>query len=452
MTSHLWDQLKTVLKERIGEHRFSVWIMQLTPQFDMTGNLTLSCPNPFFLRQMQQQFGELIESEYQQIAATPCKVSFSVAAPKDPASPDEGRNKVGAPIQMAIPELMVRSHSGRFLRKDFTFDQFVVGGNNDFAYSASLSLATRKRQGQSALFLISKTGMGKSHLSQAVGHHILKETPAERVYYVTAEDFSFEMVHAMRSDAMELFKRKYRNSCDVLLLEDVHHLSGKIRTQEELAVTLDILMEANKKIIFSSCYLPAEIPKMDEKLRSRLSSGVITGIEPPNFKTRVRILKRKSVLNGHHIPEEVVQYLASTLTDDIRQLESGLIGVAAKSSLLGAPITMELAESVVNTISRRDKVITMEAIKKLICKEYGVLAKDLVSSSRQKSIVQPRQMAMYLCRKYTDSPLQAIGKSFNRYHATALHAINSIESSIKKETSIRRQVQLLCEKIESGDF
>lgn len=447
MKSHLWDQLKTELKTRIGEHRYGVWISQMAPAFDMNDNLTLNCPNPFFLKQVRDQFSELIESTYAQIMNGPRKVAFAV---QEEATGSRSMNT--GPVQMAIPEILVRSHSGRYLRKDFTFDQFVVGGNNDFAYSASLALASRKKQRPDALLLLSKTGMGKSHLSQAVGHHILKENPAEKVYYVTAEDFSSEMVQAIRSDAMDAFKRKYRNGCDVLLLEDVHHLSGKLRTQEELAQTLDFLIESNKKIIFSSCYLPVEIPKMEEKLRSRLSSGVISNIEPPNFKTRVRILRKKSILNGHEIPEEVARYLASTLTDDVRQLESGLIGVAAKSSLLGMPVTMELAEGVVQTISRREKAVTMEAIKKLVCKEYGVLANDLISRSRQKSIVQPRQMAMYLCRKYTDSPLQAIGKSFNRYHATALHAINSIEAGMKKETTIRRQVQILSEKIEAGDL
>lgn len=449
MTNRLmWDQLKTALRSQIGDHRYGVWIAQMTPEFDAAGNLALKCPNSFFLAQVQREFTKLIEAEYARISGGTRMVTFTVAAGNDPRPAPP----MDPPVQLAIPEILVRSHSGRYLRKDFTFDQFVVGGNNDFAYSASLSLATRKKQGQSALFLLSKTGMGKSHLSQAVGHHILKEAPAERVYYVTAEDFSSEMVHAIRSDAMDAFKTKYRSGCDVLLLEDVHHLSGKVRTQEELAATLDFLMESNKKIIFSSCYLPAEIPKMEEKLRSRLSCGVISNIDPPNFKTRVRILRKKATSSGCHIPEDVTQYLASTLTDDVRQLESGLIGITAKSSLLGMPVTMELAEGVIQTISRRDKAITMETIKKFICKEYGLLVKDLVSRSRQKSIVQPRQMAMYLCRRYTDSPLQAIGKSFNRYHATALYAINIIENGIKKETAIRRQVQMLCEKIEAGDF
>jgi chromosomal replication initiator protein len=338
------------------------------------------------------------------------------------------------------------------LRKDFTFDQFVVGNNNDFAYSASLSLASKKNTPQNSLFLLSKTGMGKSHLSQAIGHHILSEHPLDRVYYITAEDFSNEMVHAFRHDSINKFKEKYRNQCDVLLLEDVHYLSGKERTQIELALTLDTLFEAGKKIIFSSCYLPVDIPKLNDKLRSRLAYGLISNIDPPNFRTRVRILQKKSKLNGHNLPVDVIHYLASELTEDVRQLESGLIGVTAKSALLGAPIDLRLAESVAKNIVHQQKNITIDSIKKLVCKYYSISIKDIVSSSRKQSIVRPRQIAIYLSRRYTDSPLQAIGRSFNRYHATALHSIKSVEKVLKENGPVQKQVKFLCKRIESGKF
>jgi len=299
---------------------------------------------------------------------------------------------------------------------------------------------------------LSGTGMGKSHLSQAIGHYILSENPVDRVYYMTAEDFSNEMVHAFRNDTINDFKRKYRNQCDVLLLEDVHFLSGKERTQIELALTLDTLFESHKKIIFSSSCLPADIPKLNDKLRSRLSCALISNIDPPDFKTRVRILEKKSKLNRCKIPENVIHFLASELTEDVRQLESGLIGVTAKSSLLGMPVDLRLAESVVKNIVRNRESITIEAIKKLVCKHFQISVKDIVSSSRKKSIVQPRQIAIFLSRRYTDAPLQAIGKSFNRYHATALHSIGAVEREIKGNGPIQKQVEFLCQKLESGKF
>jgi chromosomal replication initiator protein len=327
----------------------------------------------------------------------------------------------------------------------------VVGGNNDFAYSASLSLASRKDFQQNALYLLSKTGMGKSHLSQAIGHHVLSEYPNDRVYYITAEDFSNEMVNAYQRDAINKFKGKYRNHCDVLLLEDVHYLSGKERTQIELALTLDALFEAGKRIIFSSCYLPTEIPKLNDKLRSRLSCGLISNIDPPNFRTRMRILQKKAIIYGYKIPENILNYLAEELTEDVRQLESGLNGVAAKSSLLGMPMDLSLAESVVKHIVRQRESITIDHIKKLVCKYYNITMQDLMSQSRKQSVVHPRQMGIYLSRYYTDSPLQTIGKSFNRYHATALHAIKCIERGIKDNSSIQRQVKFFRKKLENGN-
>jgi chromosomal replication initiator protein len=215
---------------------------------------------------------------------------------------------------------------------------------------------------------------------------------------------------------------------------------------------LDTLYEADKKIIFSSCYLPGDIPKLDEKLRSRLSYGLISTIETPEYKTRVKILQKKSAANGCNISQEVIHYLADALAENVRQLESGLIGVVAKSSLLGMPIDLNLAESVVKNIVRQQKTITVDVIKRLVCEQYKVNQKELVSRSRKQRVLKPRQVAIFLARQYTDQPLQAIGKSFNRYHATALHAIGCVERELKHSAPLKQHVKYLSEKLESGDF
>lgn len=444
----IWKKVKAALKVRIPAHSFKMWIEPLKLENSADGNFIITCPNFFSRKRVQDQYGDVIASEIKSILkGKDCRVEYVISGKNNGQKP-----KINEAFQLPLPNDIVRPHSGRLLRKDFTFDHFVVGGNNDFAYSASLSLASRNDTQQNALFLLSRTGLGKSHLSQAIGHHVLSRYPDERVYYVTAEDFSNEMVQSFRQDAIDKFKMKYRDQCDVLLLEDVHYLSGKERTQIELAFTLDSLFEAGKRIIFSSCYLPADIPKLNDKLISRLSCGLISAIEPPNFRTRVRILKRKTARNGYTMPDPVIQYLAGELTEDVRQLESGLNGVAAKSSLLGVPINLELAESVVKNIARQRKKITINVIKKLVCKYYNVAPGDLVSRSRKQNHVRPRQIAIYLSRHYTDSPLQTIGKSFNRYHATALHSINSIERGIKKSGMIQKQVEFFRQKLETGKF
>jgi chromosomal replication initiator protein len=443
----VWNKVKNVLKSKVSNSSYRMWIEPVKFAGSDNNLLKLACANSFSKQWIQNHFGELIVSEASQIYGTKVGLSFDIccleAAPVT-AAPKE--------VQLALPNFVVRSHSGRFLRKEYTFDQYVVGDNNALAFSASLAMASKPKRNQQSLFLCSGTGMGKSHLSQAIGHHVIDKFPGERVYYITAEDFTNEMVQAFRHDSLDQFKHKYRTGCDVLLLEDVHYLSGKQRTQSELAMTLDSLMESDKKVIYSSCFLPFEIPKISKELRSRLSFALISEIEPPNFKTRVRILKKKCAQNGHKLPNEVMQYLASELTEDVRQLESGLIGLTARASLLGKAIDIELAEAVVKHITQCRRTITVDAIKKLVCREFKVSAVDIVSKSRKKNIVRPRHIAIYLSRRYTDSPLQAIGKSFNRYHATAMHAIGAVEKGMREKGPLKQQVDILCKKLESGSF
>lgn len=443
----VWEKVKSAIKQGIPGHSFKMWIEPLNVSQTDKSNWVVYCPNLFSKNRVQGLYGEMIKDAIQQSMGQDCELKFEISSKAGPTNYTNGGNS-----QMQLPTENARPSSGHFLRREFTFDRFVVGGNNDFAYSASLALASRKATQQNALFLLSKTGMGKSHLSQAIGNHVLSIFPQERVYYTTAENFSNEMVQAYRHDDIDKFKSKYRNQCDVLLLEDVHYLSGKERTQIELALALDTLFESGKRIIFSSCYLPADIPKLNDKLRSRLSYGLISSIDPPNFRTRVRILQKKLGISGGRMPEDVIHYLAAELTDDVRQLESGMNGVAAKSSLLGIPIDLNLAESVVKNIVRQRKRITIEVIKKLVCKYYNISGEEIISRSRKQNFVRPRQIAIYLSRHYTDAPLVSIGKSFNRYHATALHSINCIECGIKQDSSIKKQVGFFRTKLESGKF
>jgi chromosomal replication initiator protein len=443
----IWQKVKAILEQSIPQHTFRMWIAPL--KLDQINNheIKLTAPNHFSRKRVTENYGQTICSELQRISGRALRLNIVVT----PTAKEPGE-RITPAKQLPLPNMTIQPHYGRLLHRDFTFDQFVVGKNNDFAYSAALALAARHNHQQNALFLLSKTGMGKSHLSQAIGHHILKECPTERVYYMTAEDFTSEMVNSYRTNSVCAFKNKYHKHCDVLLLEDIHYLSGKDRTQIELAHTLDSLFSDNKKIIFSSCCNPIEIPKLNDNLRSRLTSGLISNIDPPKYKLRLKILKKYAQANSWSIPERVLEYLSAELTQDVRQVKSGLMGVVAKASLLGRPIDMELAASVVKNMVQKSQEITIGSIKKLVCKYYKLTAKELVSRSRKQSIVRPRQVAMYLSRRYTDQPLQAIGKSFNRYHATALHAIGIVEKGLRQGGPIQGQVAYLTEKIESGDY
>ena len=446
----IWEQVKLSIKKQIPGHSYRMWIEPVDFIECKENRIVLSCTNTFSKKRILDHYGSIIKTEIKIASGKAYNLGLEVF--RKTCKKENSGFKKDNNIQIPLPGVNLRPHNGRLLRRDFTFDQFVVGNNNDFAYLAALDLASKNNSQQNSLFLLSKIGMGKSHLSQAIGHHIISQYPTEHVSYITAEDFTNEMVNAFRNGSIDEFKKKYRNECDVLLLEDVHSLSGKERTQIELALILDYLFEADKKIIFSSCYLPSDIPKLNEKLISRFSYGLISNIGSPGFRTRVKILQKKSKNNGHSLPEEVIEYLASELTADVRQLESGLIGVTAKSSILGVPIDLDLAESVTRNIVRQRKNITIDVIKKLVCKHFNIAIKDIISSSRKQNFVRPRQIAIYLSRRYTDSPLQTIGKSFNRYHATVLHSIGIVERGLKEKGAVQRQVEIFSKKLESGEF
>jgi len=444
----VWIQAKARINEKVPGHNYTLWIEPLEFITRKDREIVLGCPTTFFEKWVTRHYLGLIQAEMEKACGCPCKIQLQVSRSR--CSDKPGNDTLQE--QLFLPNLEDRHRMMSRFHTDYTFDQFVVGTCNSFAYNATLSLACADKGSHNPVYLLSKTGMGKSHLSQAVGNHILREKKTLRICYLTAEEFTNAMIRALRHDRIEEFKDKYRRQCDVLLLEDIQFLSGKRKTQDELAFTLDALLDAQKKLIFTGTDLPSEIPKMDEKLSSRLSSGIISGIETPDFVTRVGILTRKASSKKIPIPDDVIYYLADELSENVRQLESGLIGVAAKASLLNLPIDTDLASSVVKNIVRRTRKINVDWIQKLVCKYYKITKEELLSRSRKRAIVQPRQVAMFLARRYTSESLQSIGRSFNRYHATTLHAIGAVERHMRENGPLQKQVEFLSTKMESGSF
>ncbi len=457
-----WERVKVQIKQHLPDHTYRMWLdpVQLL-ECDDNDRIMLSSPNAYSVRRLKDNYLPLIEQEFSKLGMDKIQIEFKVlnnkksnpGKKKEPGSypgtlyVEKKKKKIE---QKQLPGITAGFNNGRMLKKGFTFDDFVVGDNSNFAYSASISLAQGKINGSGILYLLAKPGLGKSHLSQAVGHHIITNSLSKRVYYVTAEDFTNEMIFSLKNNKIDQFKTKYRTQCDVLILEDIYFLSGKDATQKELAITLDYLLDADKKIIFSGCELFDDIPKLNAQLKSRLSLGLVTEIGVPDFKTRVRILKKKSKTFGYVIPDDVTEYIAQELGDDVRQLESGLSGVAAKGHLMGYDIDIALAKSVIANITRVKKKITIDSIQDLVCREFSISKKDILSASRKKRIVKPRQVGMFLSKKYTDQPVKRIGQSYNRYHATAIYAINTIEKEMKLKGSLFEQIQYLSRKIETG--
>ncbi len=467
-----WEKVKFQLKKSIPDHSYRMWIDPLVLiEYNATG-ITLVTPNEFFIKRIKENYLDIFKKEFLnlghsvniELQAKGKKEAKGTKKTKDQTK-NQKQDKFGSaypvqtvlsrfkkPEQATLPGLDATFNGGRMLKKGYTFDDFVVGDNSNFAYSASLSLAQGKKNGAGILYLLGKTGLGKSHLSQAVGHHMMSNNRSNRVYYVTAEDFTNEMIFSLRNHTIDGFKEKYRRKCEVLILEDIHFLSGKMATQKELAITLDYLLDADKKIIFSGCELPDEIPKLNDQLKSRLSMGLVTEIEAPDYRTRLRILKKKSTTLGCKVPMKVNEYIAQELCDDVRQLESGLFGVVAKGQIMGRNIDIELAQSVLNNITKNRKRISIDLIKQLVCNEFAISENDIMSKSRKRIIVKPRQVAMFLAKKYTDQPIKIIGSSFKKYHATAIYSVNAIEKELKHKGVLSEQINYISKKIEAGKF
>jgi chromosomal replication initiator protein len=371
--------------------------------------------------------------------------------PGDPLShayPDEpGQRRESGLNQMILPGVVSRDRPG-LEEKRFTFDHFVVGPSNRFAYEAGWAVANDGRGAYSPLYLYGESGLGKSHLSGAIGNHIHGRKPTTQILYTTAEEFVNEMVSGIRKKEMAAFKEKYRRRCDILFIDGVHFLSGKEKTQAELSHTLDHLSNFGKQIVLTALDPPYELPHMSDGLRSRLAGGLVVDIQPPDRETRHRILHHKAALEGVTLPEDVLALLASRISGSVRRLEGILINLVAKSSLLGRSIDLHLAQETIQSFQVEEtQRVTIDAIQRLVADQYHIQIDQLISRSRRRSICYPRQMAMYLCRRFTSESLDTIGRAFHRDHASVIHSIAVIEKQIREKARVRREVGFLAQKL-----
>ncbi len=443
-----WNHVKELLKEVMDEKSYSLWVKPLRFLDSSENAISLGCPNKFSRIWVQENFSSLFHRQLSKAGINDHKLIFKVL-PNRESNKRMYNGGNGNGKQLTLPNIPKKIRVGeKYLNSKFTFDKFVVGGCNEFAYSVSKSLANDSHYPYSSLFLLAETGLGKSHLIQAIGNSILQKKPTLKVLYITAEDFTNEMIYALRNNITDQFKNKYRKLCDVLLLEELHFLSGKEKTQIELAYTLDFLFNDEKKIIFTSPIMPEDIPGMKKMLTSRFTSGVLTTIERPGFHTRLDILKQKAIERKISLSEDVTNFLADNLTRDIRQLEGSLDSLKAISFFLKKEINMGLAKEIVKKFIPTKHLTTVKDIQKIVCKNFKVDIDALKSKSRKKIISYPRSIAIYLCRRYTDKSLEFIGRSFNRNHSTILYDYEKIKKNIKIDESVRKEVDFLCRQIE----
>lgn len=435
----IWEELKTLLRETLTEEDFTIWINPLSVLDNNSRELELGCPNSFHRTWLINNHLEAIRARLRHIAPE-YSIKLSLRADSAPeAAPS-------APAQ-PLPQRLPLAHNLNGLNPKFVFDRFVAGQNNEFAWAAARALANGGQIFANTLFISSSTGLGKSHLTQAVGHQFINNLPQGRIAYLTAEDFTNQMISSLRGNKIEAFKNRFRRDCDLLLLEEVQFLAGKDKTQDELSYTLDALMDAGKKIIFTGNQNPDQIKGLKPQLISRLCSGITTSIAPPDHNTRVRILEKFCHDENVSVDHSVLEFLAEENFDDVRRLHSALVGGIAKSSLTGRKLDLALAAEVLSQMAMRLKRIAPQHIIDEVAKIYGLTPQEMSGKSRRRQITRPRNIAMFLCRKHTDASYASLGRLFSRDHATVIYGVDQVERNLKRDPKVLQEVNFVEQRI-----
>lgn len=437
----VWQKAKDLLRMEFTESVFNLWIEPLECVSQQEQKICLSCPDRFFSAYIERNYLKAIQAILNEVDAQKREVVLGLKK----AEPQPSTNNCGN--QLRLPHVPKGKSTVRALHPRYTFDRFMVGESNILAQSACRSISMADDTVGPCLYINSSTGLGKSHLTHAVAHEILTKSPMTRLQYVTAQQFSAEMVNSIKMNSMDIFKEKYHEQCDILLVEDIHSLNGKKKTQEELNELLDVLIKSGKRIVFTANKPPRDLGGIDNEFRSRMASGLVTSIQPPDLATRTRIVQNKALQHQLDLQEEHIAYLAQHIKGDVRQVESAIVGIRAKSQLGDGAVELSLVEQVVASIVGLPRNLSAAMIKEFVSKQYKLSCSELQSRSRKKALTFPRQIAMYLCRMHTEESLADIGREFNRDHSTVLHSIKVITGLSKRSIAVEEQVNLLSKKI-----
>ncbi len=435
----VWEKAKIVLQDTLSESIYSLWIEPLALHGKENSSLVLSCPDRYFGAYVKQNYLDLITRTVTEIDG-----SIDTVLVCDRAE----RSTHAEPVQMRLPSVPAGGSSVRSLHPRYTFDDFMVGQSNILAQSACRSVSLLDDTVGPCLYINSATGLGKTHLTHAIAHQILESQPMMRLHYLTAQQFASEMVVNIKGNAMERFKRKYQEQCDILLVEDMQSLTGRNKTQQELNEVLDCLIKTGKRVVMTANRSPRELSGIDDEFRSRMSSGLITSIQQPDLDTRRRIISRKAQQQNIELPEVYIDYLAGHVKGDVRRLESTIIAIGARAALNNNRVDEKLVEEVVKFLTDTAADLSSKTVSELVCSKFGVSFDELRSRSRKRVIAFPRQVAMYLCRKHTEDTLADIGKIFKRDHSTVMHAVKVVSDLNRRDTTVSSQLKILSDKLE----
>ena len=435
----LWRNAQERLRERVTNQEYETWIQPIRAVSGDKRRIVLGVPSKFF----QEYFSERYLKDAGEIAAeiSGNNVDFDFTIREKTPAP---RGRARSPRRRAL-----FSVETNFNRK-YTFDSFVIGPSNHFAHAACTAVANSPGKAYNPLFIYGGVGLGKTHLMQAIGHHVLRQ-PDKRVYYITSEKFTNQLINAIQNRSTVKFRNKYRN-LDVLMIDDIHFLGGKEQTQEEFFHTFNELYDAHKQIVLSSDRTPKDIPKLEERLVSRFEWGLVTDLQAPDMETRIAILRKKAEADNIRLPDDVIFFIADKIKSNVRKLEGALNRIIAFSSLKSVAISLSMVEDILQEIisGEESQVISIELIQKKVAEYYDIRMADMMSKRRPQAIAFPRQVAMHLSRQLTNKSLPEIGNAFGgRDHTTIIHACKQVGLKLGNDPSLRRAIGLIERRIRS---
>lgn len=422
----IWKKICSILSRELSERSFKTWLEPISIADIREETITLKVPDSYFGKWLENHYQNLIESAAEEVLGKAVKLSYKIVAlpqtlPTIPHPPSREK------------ELFSLG-----LNKSYTFDDFVVGPGNRFAHAAAIAVSEAPAKQYNPLFIYGPTGLGKTHLLQSIAHEMQKRHSGLKLLYISSENFTNQLITAIQTRTTPQFRAKYR-SVDLLLIDDVHFIAGRDSTQEEFFNTFNALYDAHKQIVVTSDRPPKEIPEMEERLVSRFGWGLVTDIQPPDFETRVAILKKKMERETVVVPDDVAYFIAGHIKSNIRELEGALIRVVAYCALTNSQVDIKLAQEILkDSFKEESQKFTIEGIQKIVAEHFNIKVSDLRAKKRTISIVKPRQIAMFLVRELTEHSLPEIGEYFGgKDHTTVLHSCNKIAAEKEKDVGLR---------------
>lgn len=434
-----WLQIMDALQEKIDKNSYETWFEPTSYIGQETNSLYIKVPNSYFKDWLSYHYSSMINSCSQELYGKVFNIKFIFDEDSTVfmrRSPQERKSKRGTLLN---PNL----------NPNYTFENFVVGSCNEFAHAASTAVTKNPAKSYNPLYIYGAAGLGKTHLMNAIGHFIVLNNSGLKVLYITTEQFMNDLINHLQYGKILSFRQKYRN-VDVLLMDDIHYLSGKERTKEEFFHTFNHLYDGQKQIVISSDCPPKEIPHLEERFRSRFEWGLIADLKPPDIETRIAILKKKSDLEGVDLPESVALYIADKVHSNIRVLEGYLRRVIAFASLKGEKIDLDLTkEALRSLLDSSSTVVTIEKIQKIVCHQFKIKPSQLKSKNNSPKFAFPRQIAMYLSKGLTKASLPEIGKKFGgKHHTTVIHSIRKIEKMHNEDPEFNKELNNLISYIQ----